>query len=374
MLASALPFDNDNSNNYEVDATKKQARNLVLALTGLHTLAGVTLPHSKSTFTNHDDRNKDDTLNEMDIVHAMTLLIRETERLAFQISLRDAVELRWAIRGLVVRFGMPLVSAVQPLLAGDHSEGALVVEQHSEAVLRQCIPKLEERVQRLPFDIIPLGLDWNQFQEDDGNEDLKEGHDNSIHGNHDVVPSLLNEIPFRFDEITTRTGSSVQERRGTAWVTSDEIGALAYSGKLMLPSPMPSMVAKAMRYVEHALFVEDEQCNTKPSFYFDSDYDRMKIFWEETGQYFDCALCNHYPNNDSACKFHTDPEHGSFWERLTCVISAGKDDVRKFAFRPIPDETCWSDWEGTTLSKVQSSKCEEDILPAVIQVSQFHTT
>mmetsp|Transcript_59207 Transcript_59207/g.69227 ORF Transcript_59207/g.69227 Transcript_59207/m.69227 type:complete len:106 (+) Transcript_59207:713-1030(+) len=58
--------------------------------------------------------------------------------------------------------------------------------------------------------------------------------------------------------------------------------------------------------------------------------------------YFDCALCNHYPNAESACKFHTDPEHGTVWERLTCVVAAG--DPRTFAFRPIHGGG-WSDWD-----------------------------
>ena len=56
-------------------------------------------------------------------------------------------------------------------------------------------------------------------------------------------------------------------------------------------------------------------------------------------EYFDCALCNFYPDEESACKFHTDPEHGSFWERLTCVVAAGEE--RRFAFRPIPGITTW---------------------------------
>ena len=184
-----------------------------------------------------------------------------------------------------------------------------------------------------------------------------------------TISTLLEDIPFNFDEITTRTGSSVKERRGTAWVAAEGIGALAYSGKLMLPKPIPSIVAKAMRHVEYALFSRDDKRDGKDtSFQLDSDYERMNLFWEETGQYFDCALCNHYPNDDSACKFHTDPEHGSFWERLTCVVSAGNDDVRKFAFRPIPDETCWSEWD-----KWNPTKCKirrgDDNLPAVIQVS-----
>jgi len=71
-------------------------------------------------------------------------------------------------------------------------------------------------------------------------------------------------------------------------------------------------------------------------------HEQLEICFQEMGGYFDCALCNpHYPNEESACKFHTDPEHGSFWERLICVVRADNEDVRKFAFRPIPDINAW---------------------------------
>ena len=123
-----------------------------------------------------------------------------------------------------------------------------------------------------------------------------------------VASTLRDAIPFQFDTIVTRTGSSVTERRGTAWVTEQGIGALAYSGKLMPPRPIPNVVRETMRLVEQKTMND--------------------------GPYFDCALCNHYPDGEAACKFHTDPEHGSVWERLTCVVAAG--DERRFAFRPIP--------------------------------------
>eukprot|EP01083_Nonionella_stella_P105030 301768_1 len=79
-------------------------------------------------------------------------------------------------------------------------------------------------------------------------------------------------------------------------------------------------------------------------------------FHEEIGEYFDCSLCNHYPNEESACKFHTDPEHGTYWERLTCVVSAGNQDVRKFAFRPIPNENRWSAYESRKMKANNRSK------------------
>jgi hypothetical protein len=50
-----------------------------------------------------------------------------------------------------------------------------------------------------------------------------------------VGDALLRAIPFAKDTIITRTGSAVVERRGTAWIAADGIGALAYSGKLIRP-------------------------------------------------------------------------------------------------------------------------------------------
>jgi len=126
-------------------------------------------------------------------------------------------------------------------------------------------------------------------------------------------------------------------------VADEGVGSLAYSAKLMPPHPLPSIVAKAMRQVEERMLAYSND-----GYYGGSNaaaHEQLEICLQEMGGYFDCALCNHYPNEESACKFHTDPEHGSFWERLTCVVSAGNEDVRKFAFRPIPDINQWGKYE-----------------------------
>ena len=48
-------------------------------------------------------------------------------------------------------------------------------------------------------------------------------------------------------------------------------------------------------------------------------------------------LCNLYPaGEDAACKFHSDPEHGSHWHLSTAVVSCG--EPRRFAFRRIGAE------------------------------------
>ena len=132
-----------------------------------------------------------------------------------------------------------------------------------------------------------------------------------------VVPALRNAIPFQKDVIVTRTGSSVMERRGTAWVADTGIGALAYLGKLMTPKPIPDLVGQVMRRAEQTL--------------------GLLMSDTDSTSFFDCALCNHYPDGGAACKFHTDLEHGAHWDRLTVIVAAGDD--RKFAFKPIGERT-----------------------------------
>jgi alkylated DNA repair dioxygenase AlkB len=82
--------------------------------------------------------------------------------------------------------------------------------------------------------------------------------------------------------------------------------------------------------------------------------------------FFDCVLCNHYPDGNSACKFHTDPEHGSHWHRTTAVVSCGTS--RRFAFRPIPDISTWSEWDSNGSTVTKQTKDEASCAPAVIQL------
>ena len=215
--------------------------------------------------------------------------------MANEFELKDAVEVRWAARTLMAR--LPGLSTNEALRSSDEDQSP--------------IPELDARVSHLPFDIFPLGVDWPSVC--NGEYVLDQSQ---------LVSTLRDAIPFNFDTIVTRTGSEVIERRGTAWVADEGVGALAYSGKLMKPSALPDIVSSAMRATERVVL--------------DNDYGEETVF-------FDCALCNHYPDAEAACKFHTDPEHGSLWDRLTCVISAGDD--RRFAFRPISDISSWEDWD-----------------------------
>jgi hypothetical protein len=123
---------------------------------------------------------------------------------------------------------------------------------------------------------------------------------------------------------------------------------------MMTPHPLPDIVSQAMRRVED--FMIENESN-----------EQLELCCDTTGSFFDCALCNHYPNEDSACKFHTDPEHGTLWHRLTCVVSAGDSEVRKFAFRPIPQMNEWSKYETKKGRNAAIPKKPDDaIIPAVI--------
>ena len=118
--------------------------------------------------------------------------------------------------------------------------------------------------------------------------------------------NLYKEIQFQSEDLKTREGRSVKERRMTCWMAEKGIEGLAYSGKIMRPVPFCSSVTAVRDAIE-----------------------------AKTGIYYDCCLINLYPDGDSACKFHSDPDMGTYWSRDTTIISFG--DVRRFHFRKIDD-------------------------------------
>ena len=328
ILAATLPFESSPSTNSGIDI-EKECRFVTIALVAIYTIAGHTLPPlSRMSMTTlsppiptSSDTDVCSTIIDKDIFSSIQTLIDRAETLARKdFTLNQAIEARWAIRGLFKRI---------PKLNGGHENRT------------QNQPNLDKRVQNLPFDIIPQSIDWMELEQQ--YHKLQQQNDN------DIIKTLLQEIPFSYDTIATRSGSLVQERRSTAWIAEDGIGSLAYSGKLMTPQPIPPFVRYTMRAVENSI-VQNYDKNDQFTNYMDY-MTQLKLCMEETGGYFDCALTNHYPDFDSACKFHTDPEHGSFWERLTCVVSAGEGDIRKFAFRPIPQVNDWSKWEDENVLK-----------------------
>lgn len=82
------------------------------------------------------------------------------------------------------------------------------------------------------------------------------------------------------------------------------VGGLAYSGKIMAPVPLTPNVERLR--------------------------DRLM---ELTNMRFDCCLVNWYQDGAAACKWHSDPEHGSKWSLEQAVVSFG--EVRRFNLKRI---------------------------------------
>jgi hypothetical protein len=311
ILAAATPFPNEMVNTATDHMGNKEGRYLQDALFGIH----VVIAKAALLADNQELQFFSDN-----VLWALRQLFLRAEALADVMPLPLVVEIRWACRG------------IRRYL----SSFAQQKQQHP----LPCQPKLDSRVANLPFEIVPNCIDWQQLMPD------------TTVSTTSVVEQLIQQIPFQFDTIVTRGGASVTERRGTAWIADPDVGALAYSGKLMPPRPISPLIKRVISQVEDHVLPTNQ--DPSPSF-------------------FDCALCNHYPSSDSACQFHTDPEHGSHWERLTCVVAAGA--ARKFAFRPIPHHTTWSEWDnnkentavnGRSRSTIDNNDNNIDIVPVVI--------
>jgi hypothetical protein len=111
---------------------------------------------------------------------------------------------------------------------------------------------LDDRVPNLPLDVIPWVVDWNELvlgKNSNTNTNTKTNHHEHKDHAYIVVPVqvLRNAIPFQKDVIITRKGSSVTERRGTTWVADEGNWALAFSGKLVAPNPIPDLVGRRYR-------------------------------------------------------------------------------------------------------------------------------
>ena len=342
VWAAALPFQDDTT----TDRPEKEGRYLKQALCGLHPLVAQIHEQQQQQQQQHKQEQGDNPLFSSSFCQAVNLLVQRVEQLAPRLALVDAIEIRWAVRGILAR----------------------TTTTTKTAATTTCeLPNLDARVGALPFDIVPCGIDWSalllldtSIKEEQGNNNNHHHHyrdelqrHNGSGNNDDIMSLLVQEIPFSFDSITTRTGKQVPERRGTAWLAEDGIGALAYSGKLMQPRPLPSLVRHAMRAVEQRIGIQSVPMGILPVSTVlggetASSLSSSSSILDSNANWFDCALCNHYPDAEAACKFHTDPELGTFWERHTCVVAAG--DSRRFAFRPIPGQTHWDEWDPTASS------------------------
>ncbi|KAL7489358.1 hypothetical protein ACHAW6_014950 [Cyclotella cf. meneghiniana] len=384
ILSVAYGFDE----NY-VETPEKEGVWIASALRGLYILSSCIIPISPSQSSSQDEVEA-----WLNVHRGVSSLVQSADRLLSdeRTPMKDTIEVRWAIRGLVARLQVANTFFPNDFFTPD--------QLISKERLFFTTPKINTRTSKLPFDILPHCLPWQIH------------HSASLeykgYPTQSLVLDLLESIPFNFDTLTTRTGNKVVERRGTAWLADEGIGALAYSGKLMRPAMVPENVRGVMRNIEQwcakqgvgslnhsqtAFFSSEESPphgNAIPTFieFVWNDCTSSDLSFLELGQYieqecdgneghqlnsshlvqtfFDCALCNHYPDGNSACKFHTDPEHGSHWHRTTAVVSCGAS--RRFAFRPIPGISIWSEWESTGSAGTKQTKDETACVPAMIQL------
>jgi len=340
----ALPME-DGNNKEDIVNNDREMVWIADAIKGLHVLSGCIKPTAPS--------KSQDMQLWIDMLSSISMLVQSVDRLSGRISLKDAVEVRFAIRGLVKR--LQIANMDLSSLLSNMDDMSIT----ADTLIDFTIPNLNARTSNLPFDIFPHVLPWQMSSLNDSNY--------FGYPTQELLPSLLESIPFNFDTLTTRNGESVIERRGTAWLAEEGIGALAYSGKLMRPDKVGGLAREIMRDIEQWCLEngQHEQSlqtgTTSLTFKWSEDitnlaYEGIGQFLEQEYQhheqpptFFDCALCNHYPDGESACKYHTDPEHGSLWHRTTAVVSCGTSRI--FAFRPIPDISTWSEWDDMPITK-----------------------
>ena len=116
------------------------------------------------------------------------------------------------------------------------------------------------------------------------------------------VAQFEKEVDFRVETIRTASGTTVKERRQTAWQGDRGVKPFLYSGKSMPRQDWSLMVQK----------IRD-------------------ILYSKTGQYYDCCLLNLYPDGGSGMRYHIDPDQGTLWDYDTAVVSIGA--TRRFSFR-----------------------------------------
>ena len=257
---------------------EQSARTIAASLASLATLAAADAVYTTQKPTG-GPRSSDAALQRLR-VHAYELIER-ADGLASSMRLPDVVSSRWAARRLLgTAAATPRLDELTCALPYDFFPGLLGLPP---AHLEECRPFLPSMA------AIVSGL---------------------------TASALQSEIPFVQQALLTADGRKVRERRHTCWMADEGIGALAYSGKLMEPSPMGSSArVVALR-------------------------DALRA---DLGEHFDCCLTNLYAQGGTAaCAWHRDPEHGDAidgakWARPTFVVSCG--ETRRYALGCLPLRT-----------------------------------
>lgn len=72
--------------------------------------------------------------------------------------------------------------------------------------------------------------------------------------------SVRRTVPFQAETIVTKSGKKVKERRETCWMADPGVGGLAYSGKIMTPTPFVGSVAAVRDELEALMGIKYDCC------------------------------------------------------------------------------------------------------------------
>lgn len=180
ILASYISFNG-------IENTKNELKYVHMSLIGLHSVIGYT-----TTALNI----KCILINDDDITEAIEGWIQKAELHAWDFTLREAIEIRWAIRGILIRINNN--------------------DNDSTDIFNERIPNLNKRISDLPFDILPYCIKWNNLLQSNDDDNINDNdaiiQADEIGNNNDVImKTLLNDISFQFDKILTRSGENVMK-------------------------------------------------------------------------------------------------------------------------------------------------------------------
>lgn len=124
-----------------------------------------------------------------------------------------------------------------------------------------------------------------------------------------IKDKLISQIPLQSDIIIIGRGNNVKivpEKRKTAWLSDNPKLHFEYSGKVMVPIPIPPFI--------HTI--------------------KSKLY-EDFGIEFDGILINYYENGDCGMGYHSDPVEDK-WTTDFIILSIGAS--REFVFRNKKDK------------------------------------
>ena len=150
-MSVALPMGLGNKEEATINRPKKEGIWISATLKGLHTLSGCISPKAPSYALPPLEMQ-----TWINLHRGISMLIQSADELSKRSALKDAIEVRWAIRGLVVRLEM----ANTILSTSDTELEKSLTNCNNWSVLDFTSPNLNARTSNLPFDVFSHCLPW----------------------------------------------------------------------------------------------------------------------------------------------------------------------------------------------------------------------